>query len=166
MHDKRYYHSYSSRSSCRNYPTLIPKTTTPTPETLPSQQPPDGLGRRPPPRPRRGHRDENRLPQLPRHRHHGVFAERGQTRSGAADGQPRIRPHHRALRQTQRPGLARRGREDIDLKSNRRRGADHSGHSRPSTSTARLRRGFAEFLHSAAQTGKGFSNGTQGVFYA
>ena len=25
----------------------------------------------------RGHRDENRLPQLPRHRHHGVFAERG-----------------------------------------------------------------------------------------
>ena len=83
---------------------------------------PDTLGRRvphdPPPRPRRGHRDENRLPQLPRHRHHGVFAERGQTRSGAADGQPRIRPHHRALRQTQRPGLARRGREDPDLKSN------------------------------------------------
>ena len=71
-----------------------------------------------PPCPRRRHRDENRLPQLPRHRHHGVFAERGQTRSGAADGQPRIRPHHRALRQTQRPGLARRGREDSDLKSN------------------------------------------------
>ena len=64
----------------------------------------------------RGHRDENRLPQLPRHRHHGVFAERGQTRSGAADGQPRIRPHHRALRQTQRPGLARRGRADPDLR--------------------------------------------------
>ena len=80
--------------------------------------------------------------------------------------QPRIRSHHRALRQTQRPGLARRGREDPDLKSNRRRGADHGGDSRPSTSTACLRRGFAEFFHSAAQTGEGFSNGTQGVFDA
>ena len=33
-HDKRYYHSYQ-QVLMPNYPTLIPKTTTPTPKTLP-----------------------------------------------------------------------------------------------------------------------------------
>ena len=35
MHDKGYYHSCLEGVLMPNYPTLIPKTTTPTPETLP-----------------------------------------------------------------------------------------------------------------------------------
>ena len=35
MHDKGYYHSYIGEAFMPDYPTLIPKTTTPTPETLP-----------------------------------------------------------------------------------------------------------------------------------
>ena len=34
-HDKGYYHSYTEEVLMPNYPTLIPKTSTPTPETLP-----------------------------------------------------------------------------------------------------------------------------------
>ena len=37
MHDKGYYHSYLEQVLMPNYPTLIPKTTTPTPETLPPE---------------------------------------------------------------------------------------------------------------------------------
>ena len=36
MHDKGYYHSYLEETLMPDYPTLIPKTSTPTPETLPS----------------------------------------------------------------------------------------------------------------------------------
>ena len=44
------------------------------------------------------HRDEDLLPQLPRDRHHHIFAERRQARSGPADGRPRVRPHDGPLR--------------------------------------------------------------------
>ena len=37
MYDKGYYHSYYQQVLMPNYPTLIPKTSTPTPETLPPQ---------------------------------------------------------------------------------------------------------------------------------
>ena len=38
MHDKGYYHSYTEEALMPDYPTLIPKTTTPTPETPPSSR--------------------------------------------------------------------------------------------------------------------------------
>ena len=37
MYDKGYYHSYYQQVLMPNCPTLIPKTTTPTPETLPPE---------------------------------------------------------------------------------------------------------------------------------
>ena len=37
-HDKGYYHSYLEETLMPDYPTLIPKTTTPTPETLPGSR--------------------------------------------------------------------------------------------------------------------------------
>ena len=46
---------------------------------------------------RGGHCDEDFLPQLPRDRDHGVFAEWRQTRSGTTDGWARIRPYHGSL---------------------------------------------------------------------
>ena len=38
MHDKGYYHSYLEETLMPNYLALIPKTTTPTPETLPGSR--------------------------------------------------------------------------------------------------------------------------------
>ena len=37
-HDKGYYHSYLEQVLVPDYPTLIPETTTPTPETLPGSR--------------------------------------------------------------------------------------------------------------------------------
>ena len=37
VHDKGYYHSYVEKALIPNNPTLIPKTSTPTPETLPGE---------------------------------------------------------------------------------------------------------------------------------
>ena len=41
-------------------------------------------------------------PQLPRHRHHHLPAERRQAGDRPADGRPRISPHYRSLRSAQR----------------------------------------------------------------
>ena len=47
---------------------------------------------------RRRYRNPNRLPQLPRLRHHRIPPQRRQTRSRPANGQPRKLPHHWPLR--------------------------------------------------------------------
>jgi integrase/recombinase XerC len=65
---------------------------------------------------RRRHRCKDRQPQLPRDRHHRLSQERRHPGERRRDGEPRLDPHHPALRPTARPGDARRGRAGGDLR--------------------------------------------------
>jgi hypothetical protein len=47
---------------------------------------------------RRGHRNQARQPQLPGDGDHGLSQERRHARKGRRDGEPRVDPHHVALR--------------------------------------------------------------------
>ena len=55
-----------------------------------------------PPRCRRGNRNRDRLPHLPRHRHYGLPDQRRAHRSRAAHGRALERENHRPLRPAQR----------------------------------------------------------------
>jgi site-specific recombinase XerD len=67
-----------------------------------------------PPR-RRRHQDPGRQSHLPRDRHHRLLEERRLHRKRRRHGEPRLDPHHPALRSPARRGEPRRGRADFDL---------------------------------------------------
>jgi hypothetical protein len=69
----------------------------------------------PPARRRRRHQDPGRQSHLPRDRHYRVSEERRHARKRRRHGEPRLDPHHAALRPPARRGEPRRGGADFDL---------------------------------------------------
>jgi site-specific recombinase XerC len=71
----------------------------------------------PPARRRRRHQDPGRQSHVPGDRHHGLSEKRGHARKRGRHGEPRLDPHHAALRSPARRGDPRRGGADFDLTS-------------------------------------------------
>jgi hypothetical protein len=90
----------------------------------------------PPARSRRRHHNAGRQSHLPGDRHHGVSQKRRIARKRRRDGEPRLDPHHAALRSPARRSQPRRGGADFDLSAWVRNLTRGSGHKRPPRNNA------------------------------